>query len=223
MQDPHVEKLYYEIIFSEHTDYDKFPSFEEETNDFLMSIDGECAIFSMKKHFADEVEARKLVDDYLRWSIFTKRWETLIGIPIVSGELRYRFKKSDIINREPLSDDNATIKSKMDKQEALKIIRMIAEGEDPYKDEGRAKYLPEHNPKTLKALCTGIASLFPIDNEGNEAISSQPLILKKLIKSPIEDFFKKLEKDEILEALKKVDLKQSEAAEESLPLSVIVA
>jgi hypothetical protein len=69
------------------------------------------------------------------------------------------------------------LESIMDKQEVLKIIRMIAEGEDPYEDEGQAEYLPEHNPKTLKALCAAIASMFPIDDEENEAISGQPLIL----------------------------------------------
>ena len=53
----------------------------------------------------------------------------------------------------------------MDKKEALKIIRMISEGEDPYKDEGRAEYLPEHNPKTFKALCKIISSMFPVNEE----------------------------------------------------------
>ena len=101
----------------------------------------------------------------------------------------------------------------MDKQEALKILRMISEGEDPYKDEGRAKYLPEHNPKTLKALCTAIASMFPIDEQKNETFSRQPLMLSNLKKGLVEDFIKKLEKDAIIEALKKTIFKQSDAAE----------
>jgi DNA-binding NtrC family response regulator len=101
----------------------------------------------------------------------------------------------------------------MDNKEALKIIRMIADGEDPYKDEGRAKYLPEHNPKTLKALCTAIASMFPIDDEKNETFSHQPLMLSNFKKGLVEDFIKKLEKDAIIEAFTKTLFKQSDAAE----------
>ena len=101
----------------------------------------------------------------------------------------------------------------MDKQEALKIIRMIAEGEDPYKDEGRAKYLPEHNPKTLKALCTAIASMFPIDDKKNEAFSRQPLILSDFPKGLVNSFIKKLEKDAIVEALTNANLKIDKTAE----------
>jgi len=101
----------------------------------------------------------------------------------------------------------------MDKQETLKIIRMIAEGEDPYKDEGRAKYLPEHNPKTLKALCTAIASMFPIDDKKNEAFSRQPLILSDFPKGLVKSFIKKLEKDAIVEALTNANKKIDETAE----------
>ena len=100
----------------------------------------------------------------------------------------------------------------MDKKEALKIIRMIAKGEDPYKDEGRAEYLPEHNPKTLKALCMAIASMFQIDDEGNKAFSGQPLVFDKFLKNLAENFFIKLEKDTIFDALTKADLKKDQAA-----------
>lgn len=101
----------------------------------------------------------------------------------------------------------------MEKKEALKIIRMIAQGEDPYKDEARAKYLPEHNPDTLKALCTAIASLFPIDDQENEISSGQPLILDNFLKGFAEKFMKKLGKDAIVEALIKADYKEDETAE----------
>jgi DNA-binding NtrC family response regulator len=99
----------------------------------------------------------------------------------------------------------------MDKKEALNIIRMIAKGEDPYK-ESRSKYLPENKPKTLKALCTVIASLFPMDDEVNETFSCQPLVFDNLQKNLIENFFSNLEKDSIFDALEKTDLKKDEAA-----------
>jgi DNA-binding NtrC family response regulator len=101
----------------------------------------------------------------------------------------------------------------MDKEEALNIIKMIANGEDPYKDEKPAKYLPEHNPKTLKALCKMISYIFPTEIEGNDTINRQPLILSNFINKPIEQFFKNLEKDAIVNALTRCLLKENNAAE----------
>ena len=100
----------------------------------------------------------------------------------------------------------------MDKQEALKIIRMIAEGEDPYQDGGSVYSLPEHDPRTYKAICTVLASIFPNNEEKNDIFSFQPLILDDFLKGLAEKFIKKLEKDAIIEALIKADYKKDEAA-----------
>jgi DNA-binding NtrC family response regulator len=105
-----------------------------------------------------------------------------------------------------------TTKSKMDKQEALKIIRMIAEGEDPYEDIASAYSLPEHDPRTFRAICTAIASISLIEDEENKPISDQPLILDSFPRGLVEDFIKKLGKDAILGALNKTDYKKDEAA-----------
>jgi len=100
----------------------------------------------------------------------------------------------------------------MDKKEALKIIRMIAEGEDPYEEEGRPEYLPEHNPKTLKALCIAIASMFSVDDEKNGAFSSQPLMLDDFLRGLAEEFINKLGKNAIIGALNRTDYKKDETA-----------
>lgn len=117
-------------------------------------------------------------------------------------------------NKHKETDDNRNIDVVMtDKEDALKIIKMIANGEDPYKDEKPAKYLPEHNPKTLRALCKTITDILPTKTEGNDISNRQPLILSNFINKPIEQFFKNLEKDAILKALTKCPLKENEAAE----------
>lgn len=101
----------------------------------------------------------------------------------------------------------------MDREESLKIIRMIANGEDPFEGEKPAEYLPEHNPKTLRALCKAIASLFPIEQDGDVISNRQPMVLGNYLNKPIEQFVKKLEKNAILDALKECLLQENRAAE----------
>lgn len=47
----------------------------------------------------------------------------------------------------------------MDKEKALEIISMIADGYNPYGDENSTQNLPELHPVTIRALCVAIASL----------------------------------------------------------------
>ncbi len=101
----------------------------------------------------------------------------------------------------------------MDKQEALRIIRMIAEGDDPYEESPSAYIIPEHDPRTFKAICTVLSSIFPADNKKDGIFSFQPLILNDFLKSLVKDFINRLEKDAIVEALKKNIFKKSRAAE----------
>ena len=100
----------------------------------------------------------------------------------------------------------------MDKQEALKIIRMIAEGDDPYRDKSSTYSLPEHDPRTLRAMCKVISSIFPTDDNKNGIFSFQPLILDDFLKGLVKDFIKKLEKNAIVETIKKNIFKKSKSA-----------
>lgn len=103
MRDPHVDKLYYEMIIAEHTDYDKAHPIKEETDNFIISVVGKSVIFTMKKHFAKELDAKNMADDYL------KKWEVLIGIQHSPDEIKFRFKKADTIDRLPPLDDSKTL------------------------------------------------------------------------------------------------------------------
>jgi len=97
MNDPHVNALIYKVIAAKDVDYDKAMPFSEECADFTLSIDSQKAAFRMKRHFANEEEARKLVDNFLQtWSIFSS-----IGLEYSPDEIKFDFKSAEIIDRNP--------------------------------------------------------------------------------------------------------------------------
>ncbi len=95
MNDPHVKALYYRVIVGEDIDYDNAPPVSEITDEFDLSIDGDIAIFEMKKHYPTAGEARAVADGYLR------AWEILIGLEYDPDDLRFVFDRADVIDRSP--------------------------------------------------------------------------------------------------------------------------
>jgi len=95
MNAPHVTTLRYRIIPHHNVDYNNAPPVVEHTDDFLLRIQGEGAIFEMKKHFASAEEARKVVDEYLG------AWEMLIGLEHDPGDLSFAFQKAQVIDLSP--------------------------------------------------------------------------------------------------------------------------
>jgi hypothetical protein len=95
MNDPHVQVLYYKVVTKSDVDYKNAPPLSEETDDFEFSIDGEVAVFNMKKHYSGIEEAKEYLKKYLR------AWEILIGLEHDPDELHLRFDHVDIIDRQP--------------------------------------------------------------------------------------------------------------------------
>ena len=95
MNDPHVKALYYRVIVGEDIDYGNAPPVSEITDEFDLSIDGDIAIFEMKKHYPTAGEARAVADGYLR------AWEILIGLEYDPDDLRFVFDRADVIDRSP--------------------------------------------------------------------------------------------------------------------------
>ena len=95
MNDPHVKALHYRVTVGEDIDYDNAPSVSESTDEFGLSIDGDIAIFKMKKHYPTADEARAVVDEYLR------AWEILIGLEHDPDDLCFVFDRPDVIDRSP--------------------------------------------------------------------------------------------------------------------------
>ncbi len=95
MNDPHVEALYYSVAEGPEDDYDNAPPFEDETDDFVVSIEADTATFKMKSHYATVDEARPVVESYLR------RWEVIIGLEHAPGVLAFAFSTADVVDRAP--------------------------------------------------------------------------------------------------------------------------
>jgi transcriptional regulator with PAS, ATPase and Fis domain len=95
----------------------------------------------------------------------------------------------------------------MNKKEALEIICMIVDGINPYASifnlEG-IEDIPENNPSTIRALCIAIASL--LNKRDRESLAScyrkrNFSELSKSVNGPLKEYFKKIDKKEIIEAL----------------------
>jgi hypothetical protein len=129
MNDPHVEKLHYKVVPGEDADYKAAPVLEEETDNFVMTLDGKTAVFVMNKHFATEQEAREVIEDYL------SKWAVLIGLEHGPDELNLVFEKSDIIDRSPAPKKNGDVtiqcKSAIMAVSALKATLHISHAEYP--------------------------------------------------------------------------------------------
>ena len=96
MNDPHVDKLYYLVKQKEDVSYENAQPLFEETDGFQVVLNSKEAVFTMKKHFATEQEARTIVDEYL------KKYKIIIGIAHSPDELSFVFERSEIIDRNPI-------------------------------------------------------------------------------------------------------------------------
>lgn len=99
MNDPHVKALHYRVKVGKDIDYDNAPSVDESTDEFDLSINGDIAIFEMKKHYPAADEAKEVVDEYLR------AWDILIGLEHDPDDLRFVFDRPDVIDRSPHEND----------------------------------------------------------------------------------------------------------------------
>jgi hypothetical protein len=93
MDYPHVKKLYYRVISSEETDYDKAASISDETYDFKWKLSKDQLAIEMKAHRNTEREAREIVEEYL------KGWEVTAGLLHGPDSLSFRFSSSIILDR----------------------------------------------------------------------------------------------------------------------------
>lgn len=105
MNDSHVEKLYYRMLPSEHSDYDKASPISGETDDFKWALNKDQLAIDMKTHCTTELNAREIVDQYLRG------WEITAGLMDGPGSLVFRFDSSVSISHpsSPKKSDDAGI------------------------------------------------------------------------------------------------------------------
>ena len=95
MNDPHIVALLYEITHDETVDYTDAQSVEHEEELFCIQIEDKRVRLEMKEHYATEVDARRVVEPYIR------SWEldaSLCGQP---GQFSLRFVRPEIRDRNP--------------------------------------------------------------------------------------------------------------------------
>lgn len=95
MNDPHVNALRYELVLGKNVDYKKALPLTEETPDFTFTMTSEGATFKMKKHFANENEARQNTDKYL------EAYQIFVGLKLSPDEIMFNYTGADIIDRNP--------------------------------------------------------------------------------------------------------------------------
>ncbi|MFI5252979.1 MAG: hypothetical protein ACHQQQ_11180 [Bacteroidota bacterium] len=99
--DLHVVSLHYTLRKNEKLSYVNPPAlkFDSPEGNFELA-DGKLRC-EMKKNFATEEEARKVVDPFL------KAWEIDADLRLGRGTLRFDFKRAEIVDRSPvIPDDN---------------------------------------------------------------------------------------------------------------------
>lgn len=105
----------------------------------------------------------------------------------------------------------------MNKEKALEIITMIADGYNPYGDENSTQNLPELHPITIRALCVAIVSL--LSNSDKSALmknyqTQKQLELAEIVDGPLKQYLLDQEKELILSALAKSNFDIAQAADE---------
>ena len=103
----------------------------------------------------------------------------------------------------------------MDKEEALEIISMIADGLNPYVEADPSTNLPENNPITIRAICIAITSLLGTQDREKLASNYKAKTLAELrdsLHGPLANHLKKKEKLVIRKALVKANYEEDTAA-----------
>jgi transcriptional regulator with PAS, ATPase and Fis domain len=92
----------------------------------------------------------------------------------------------------------------MELEEALKIIGMISDGLNPYKDNEPTEQLPEINPITIRAVCTAIISGLSTNDKGIIASnykSKRSTEFSDSVSGPLKSHLRNREANEIRKAL----------------------
>src|SRR5690349_171197 len=94
MNDPHVDKLVYDVSKNKSTDFDKAPPLTVHRPACTISVDNYKATMTMTEHFVSSAEARAVVEPFLR------AWEFTDDLTERNG-LRFTFAAASVIDRSP--------------------------------------------------------------------------------------------------------------------------
>jgi len=100
MNDPHVKSIHYRLLIGERVFLKKTSPIREETDEFVLLVENNLASFDMKKHFSTERDAKAHIKAFL------ERWEFFIGLTHEPGDLQFKYKNSELIDRSPDNDNS---------------------------------------------------------------------------------------------------------------------
>ena len=115
MNDPHVERLYYQVIIPEDVDYGNAHPLSGDTDDFRLHLSKDQLIVEMKTHCTSEDDARGIVDDYL------KAWEVTAGLLHNPDTLTFKFSTSIILDRTPSNENIQNTESNVSSSEVIML------------------------------------------------------------------------------------------------------
>ena len=97
MNDPQVVALIYIVEHGNGVSYENVvPLRHSDSPEFDLTVEDKTARFEFNKHYADKDKAREAIEPFIQ------QWEFETGIRWGPNSFRLRFKKAEIIDRNPL-------------------------------------------------------------------------------------------------------------------------
>ena len=95
MNDPHVVALIYVVEHEDSVDYGSAETVEEERSTFRLTLQDGEARFELKEDYASPQQARKAIQPFI------EQWELRTSLAYGPGNFALRFKRSEMIDRDP--------------------------------------------------------------------------------------------------------------------------
>ena len=97
MNTPHVVALHYTVEHRSSVHYQNASHLSHETSEFHLTLEDNSARFELKKHYADEDEARKAVESFIQ------HWEFEAGLRSGPRNFKLRYRDAEIRNRKTVT------------------------------------------------------------------------------------------------------------------------
>ena len=95
MNDPHVVALHYTVEHGNSVRYQNACPLSLETPEFHLTLEDNNVRFVLKEQYADEDEARKASEPFVRC------WEFVAGLRSGPGQFKLRYERAEIVDQNP--------------------------------------------------------------------------------------------------------------------------
>ena len=95
VNDPHVVALHYTVEHGNSVRYQNACPLSLETPEFHLTLEDNNVRFVLKEQYADEDEARKALEPFVRC------WEFVAGLRSGPGQFKLRYERAEIVDQNP--------------------------------------------------------------------------------------------------------------------------